>query len=299
MPCGLAVRSCWGSSSAHRLVVPSSSFPTQQQQQQPQPQQPSWQSFVVQRRFLTSTGSGSGDIPAKTSSSSDPVALQQVVAALLQRELEDEADIGGTNASDELTALLNNLVGPKGVGWKLEQAHAVTILKRTVGNLNVQVSFHCQDTVDLMQDDFENENDQDEEGNDKEEQEQDDDDYEASEPVRFTVTLTPTTGGGEKNALPSLVCTCLSDSGQARIQSIATTREDLFTVQIKGGVSAEAYQGPVFDELTEDVQEAFHDLLRDTAGIDGDVAALVAMYADHREQIEYVQFLKDAVAVLK
>ena len=58
------------------------------------------------------------------------------------------------------------------------------------------------------------------------------------------------------------------------------------------------FQGPEFTELAEDLQEAFHTYVEKECGIDEDVTAFIAMYADYREQEEYVSWMKTANKVL-
>ncbi len=57
-------------------------------------------------------------------------------------------------------------------------------------------------------------------------------------------------------------------------------------------------QGPEFDELASDLQEAFHNYIVKECGVDEDVTAFITMYADYREQEEYVSWMKTAVSVL-
>jgi hypothetical protein len=57
-------------------------------------------------------------------------------------------------------------------------------------------------------------------------------------------------------------------------------------------------QGPEFTELAEDLQDAFHTYVEKECGVDEDVTAFITMYADYREQEEYVAWMKTANSVL-
>ena len=52
-------------------------------------------------------------------------------------------------------------------GWKIVDNDAMTRLYRTVSNIKVQISFHCQDTVETNA--YEDDNDEDEEEEEEEE----------------------------------------------------------------------------------------------------------------------------------
>lgn len=53
----------------------------------------------------------------------------------------------------------------------------------------------------------------------------------------------------------------------------------------------EVYQGPPFHNLDENVQSSFEQYL-ETRGIDSDLADFIIEYASHRENKEYVNWLK-------
>ena len=60
----------------------------------------------------------------------------------------------------------------------------------------------------------------------------------------------------------------------------------------------DASQGPEFTELAEDLQESFQNYLTAECGVDEDVTAFISMYCDHREQEEYVSWMKTAIDIL-
>merc|ERR1712216_1037274 len=107
---------------------------------------------------------------------------------------------------------------------------------------------------------------------------------------RFVVTAT--------KAGKSIVMNCMSSEGVASIESLAVTAEDIETIQSNGGIDTKQYQGPEFIELDEDLQRAFHDYLETDLGVNGDLASFICMYADYKEQAQYVQFLKDAKNII-
>ena len=132
----------------------------------------------------------------------------------------------------------------------------------------VQVSFHCQDTLEEVLDG---------------ESEQNGDDEEPILPVRFSVTVSK---AGEKMEFD-----CLSEFGQTKIVGVKTSPMEADDDIV--------YQGPDYEELAEDLQDAFSVYLVEDCAVNSDVATFVAMYADYKEQMQYVQFLKDAKAIIE
>jgi complement component 1 Q subcomponent-binding protein len=57
-------------------------------------------------------------------------------------------------------------------------------------------------------------------------------------------------------------------------------------------------QGPEFTELAEDLQEAFGVYVEKECGVDVDVQSFITMYADYREQEEYVSWMQTAKSVM-
>lgn len=57
-------------------------------------------------------------------------------------------------------------------------------------------------------------------------------------------------------------------------------------------------QGPEFTELDVELQEGLNDYVAIDCGVDTDVAAFIAMYADYKEQNEYVKWMKDVQKVI-
>ena len=192
----------------------------------------------------------------------------QALADILAREYAEEMDNQSTEMTPELADLQADLQGK----WKIVDNGPTVRMFRTVEEsaLKVQLSFHCQDAVEM-------------EDEDPEEGE------EPAVPVKFTATVT--------KAGQSMVFVCISEDAQIRIQSVAITSLDVENVH-ENGISASDYQGPEFVELAEDLNDAFHTFLEDDALIDSDVAAYVSMMADFKEQTEYVNFLQKAKSLV-
>jgi complement component 1 Q subcomponent-binding protein len=203
---------------------------------------------------------------------SDSAGQKQELSDILAREHAEEIENNSAGIPPELEELKDKLAEE----WKIVDEGALTKMFRTLGAIKVQVSFHCQDAVEVEDEYLE---DGTVEVGD-----------EAANPIRFTVVAT--------KAGKSLVLTCISEDATARIQSVAITKEDAVSIMKNSGVDSNQYQGPDFDELAEDLQDAFHGYLNEDVGLNEDVASFIAMYADYKEQTHYVEFLKDAQALL-
>jgi complement component 1 Q subcomponent-binding protein len=206
---------------------------------------------------------------------SDEAGQKQELSDILAREHAEEVENNSAEIPSELEELKNQLAKD----WKIVDDGALTKMFRTQGAIKVQVNFHCQDAVEV-------EEEYDEEGNVVEAED------EAANPVNFTVIAT--------KAGKSLVFTCISQDATACIQNVAMTTEDADSILAltNSVVDSSQYQGPDFDELAEDLQDAFHGYLTYDVGMNEDVASFIAMYSDHKEQAKYVEFLKDAQALL-
>jgi complement component 1 Q subcomponent-binding protein len=124
-----------------------------------------------------------------------------------------------------------------------------------------------------------------------EEEEDDAEEEEPSHPVRFTVT--------QSKAGKTLVISCLSEFGQVKIESVTTTSASPDMVHAAQGVLEKVqYQGPEFTELAEDLQDSMAAYLEDELLVTTDVAAFVSMQTDYKEQVNYVQFLKDCKSII-
>jgi complement component 1 Q subcomponent-binding protein len=199
---------------------------------------------------------------------------KQDLLDILAREHAEEIENNSAGMPSELEELKTSLAED----WKIVDDGALTKMYRTVGAMKVLVNFHCQDSVEIE----EHYNMENEDGTVQED--------EAASPVRFQVIAT--------KAGKSFVYTCISEDATACIQSVAITTEDIDTILTNTAVMGNEYQGPDFEELAEDLQDAFSVYLTEDVGLNEDVASFVAMYADYKEQTKYVEFLKDAQALL-
>jgi len=213
------------------------------------------------------------DIPA-TAVPSRSFSSKATLLDILAREEREEQDTGNTEMPYELANLRDTIQQ----SWTIRESGASTDLVR-IDNENVRVSFHCQDTLEVVQPEseyFESEEDQEE----------------PSAPVRFTVTVAK---GGK-----SLNFACFSEDGEVKIEGVSTTA--LSTVDYvhekQGTLPKIEYQGPDVTELAEDLQEALSIYLEEEYGVNSDIAAFIAMSADYREEINYVDFLKEAQSII-
>lgn len=211
------------------------------------------------------------------------VSSKDELLDILSREHAEEAANQSTVMPEELKELQDQLT--KKQSWKIvegEDSGLVRLIKNSAG-WKVQLSFHCQDAVESVEEEEENQDEAEE--------------SEPSIPVRFTVLAS--------KAGQCMFFSCISQHGLAEIQSVAFFDDadvDEETLLKQGTMPSEKYQGPDFLDLAEDLQYAFHSFLDDTSnglGINEDVAAFVAMYADYKEQTQYVKFLEGCVKLLK
>lgn len=205
--------------------------------------------------------------PFSSSASSD-------LSKLLGDELQEE------EGADEMPPELAELQESLSSDWRIvdhETNGTVSLYSNKTKGL--VISFHCQDTLESP-----SELDEDEMLVDVE------DEDEAAVAVRFTVTLT--------KAGKTMVLTCLSDMGASRVERVAMTNQDDLEAIQRNGIDESLYQGPEFLELNEQVQEGFHTFLQTDCGVNTDVASFIAMYADYKEQVEYMNFLNQVQGIL-
>ena len=188
---------------------------------------------------------------------------------ILAREEDEEIETGNMEMPEELASLKSSVEKD----WRIVEEGATTQLY--LKDKKVQLSFHCQDTIE-------------EESGYEEESEEDE---EPMAPVRFTVTLT--------KAGKTLLFNCISELGMPKIEGVASTTASPDVVHAnQGALEKSLYQGPDFFELAEDLQDAMTVFLEDECYVDSDVATFVAMHTDYKEQMQYAQFLKDAQSII-
>lgn len=196
-----------------------------------------------------------------------------MLSDMLAKEEREEKDAGNTEMPPELRDLKSSIEQD----WRIVEDGATTTLFRKEHTHKVQVSFHCQDTVEeevIAEDEY-----------------ADEEEEEPSSPVRFTVTVT--------KAGKSLVFACFSEYGACKIEGVSTTTASAETVHDNQGTLAKTeYQGPDFAELAEELQDQLHIYLEEECGVSSDVAAFVAMFSDYREEACYVNWLKETRAII-
>lgn len=212
---------------------------------------------------------------ATSSASND---AREKLLDILSREEKEEQESGNLEMPTELADLKSVVEND----WRIvdddNDSNAVTHLFLK-GEQKVQLSFHCQDTVEgeSLSTFFD-----DEDGHDDE----------SAGIVGFTVTIA--------KAGKALVFKCVSDEGRAKIQGVATTTTTPESIHAGLGVwDKVGYQGPEFEELAEDLQETMEAYLEEACMVDSNVATFVSMYSDYKEQTQYVKFLQDAQSVIR
>jgi len=213
------------------------------------------------------------------------------LSELIQQELEAEENLKTSEMPNDLSGLHDNDIDPH---WRLEDkqdSSQIRLFRRepTKNNSKVILSFHCQDTIPqdsslldgFMTEDGQEEN-VDEDSNKGEED---------SDPIRFTVTVA--------REGKSLLFSCISEEATVNIESIMIKEgEEVHGIDYTDASNSHLYQGPQFEELEQDLQDGFHDFLKDDCGVGEDIAAFVSMYADYKEQTMYMNWLKGTLSMV-
>mmetsp|Transcript_486 Transcript_486/g.791 ORF Transcript_486/g.791 Transcript_486/m.791 type:complete len:270 (-) Transcript_486:66-875(-) len=194
-------------------------------------------------------------------------ASSEELSTILSRELSEEEENGALEMPSELIELKEELANE----WDILDDNESGTVKMFSKSGRVSIVFHCQDTLEVDFDD-------------------DDDGDEASPEVRFTLTV--------QKAGKTIVMNCVSVEANAVVETVAVTMEDVETIHVSGKVSDKLYQGPQFDELEEDLQEAFTTFVQTDCGVHTNVAAFISMYADFKEQEEYIRWLKQVQSII-
>jgi complement component 1 Q subcomponent-binding protein len=198
------------------------------------------------------------------------------VSQKLSEELKYENEAASSDAAPEFLKDFN----AKGVWTITDTAGQDEVtLTRKFGNENLRLMFSIADLQ--AEEDFANE----EESGESEE---------GSEPentsaIRASLSITKTNGSGALNI--DTVC----QEGRFIVDNIAYYKDGNIGTEL----TAEAdwkrrglYLGPVFDTLDVGLQEEFEKYLGER-GIDESLANFIPEYAEHKEQTEYVNWLKN------
>lgn len=207
------------------------------------------------------------------------------LAQILSDEIQSEEDLQTAKMPEDLTDLLQNDIEPH---WRLvdnPDSCNIRLFRKTTGsNGKVIISFHCQDTIPAETSLLDGMLPEDGDHGDEDEDEED------SDPIRFTVTVT--------RSGQSLLFSCLSEQATVTIESIMTKNGE-FTENELSFTDKNLYQGPRFEELEQELQDSFHDYLKEDCGVDENMAAFISMYADYKEQTMYVNWLKNVSSMVK
>ncbi len=210
---------------------------------------------------------------------------------ILQREITEEAE----NPLNEMPPDLSQLKSAISEHWTILDGKAASssdgalvkmYKKENLPNgSKVTLTFHCQDSLNPEELGFfesaanaASDVVGAEPGSDEE------DDEEPSTPVKFDVMIS--------RAGKIMHLSCTSENAEVIIDGITISPSE------ESVDDGDLYRGPVLEDLPEDVKDAFDGYLQDVCGVDEDVAAFVAMYADYREQIEYINWLKGVKSII-
>lgn len=201
------------------------------------------------------------------------------LGSVLRQEYEEEKSL--STMDDELKSMVKVLES-KGITIKDEPGKSVVKLAGPgIGNEKITIEFSCQeegDGDDGWQDDVDDESDTVEMSSESLSQQMDEE-----EPVgedagfRFVATVTK---GPKKLIFTGTATDRISLVGVTQCPSTADHKD------------MAVYQGPVFEELDPKVQDALLDYLKERE-IGDDMAAFICMYADYKEQTEYLNWLKE------
>ena len=81
---------------------------------------------------------------------------------------------------------------------------------------------------------------------------------------------------------------CITFDTDVEVEEVVIRKAD-------GGTTSDDemfYAGPTLEELEEDLQQSLNDFVVNECGLNEDFVAFVSMYADYKEQIEYIDWLK-------
>uniref|UniRef100_A0A7S2EUT0 Mitochondrial glycoprotein domain-containing protein n=1 Tax=Ditylum brightwellii TaxID=49249 RepID=A0A7S2EUT0_9STRA len=206
--------------------------------------------------------------------------------SILQRELEEELEGGTMSPPPELTELQTEIQSDWTIGVGEEGDATIKMYKKeaTANGSKVSLVFHCQDTIPSDEEGggllntgvFETASDENEE--------------EESTAVRFTLMVS--------RAGKVMIMKCLSEDAEAIVEGLAVVGEEQMVMGKEGEVDEALYQGPEYTELAEDLQESITAYVQNECGVTSDVAAFIAMYADYKEQVEYVAWLKSVKSMV-
>ena len=206
---------------------------------------------------------------------------------LIQREITEESENPLNEMPADLAELKNSLSEHWTIveGSKASSTDGATVKMYKKENLSngskLTLSFHCQDSLNPEELGFlesaANAASDVVSGDDEEEEE-------VSTPVKFDMIISR---GGKFMHL-----NCTSEAAEVTIDSVTIS----YSEDVEEDM--DLYRGPMLEDLPEDLKDAFDQYVQEECGVGEDVAAFIAMYADYREQMEYIQWLKNVKNII-
>eukprot|EP00816_Leptocylindrus_hargravesii_P001848 CAMPEP_0196810328 /NCGR_PEP_ID=MMETSP1362-20130617/10144_1 /TAXON_ID=163516 /ORGANISM="Leptocylindrus danicus, Strain CCMP1856" /LENGTH=220 /DNA_ID=CAMNT_0042185265 /DNA_START=203 /DNA_END=862 /DNA_ORIENTATION=- len=193
---------------------------------------------------------------------SDASSVRDDLSAILAREIDEEEANFNVEMPEELAEIKADIERNWRVVESTEPGNMVVKLFRKeagIGGAKVMIQFNCQDREDEELDEGQ--------GMD-----------ELASGVRFEAVLTKAGRG--------LVFSCFTIDAEVHVESVSLRAADEIDAEDDGTF----YRGPEMHELEGDLQQALGDFIREEYDLDADFAAFLSMYADYKEQMEYMNW---------
>lgn len=193
------------------------------------------------------------------------------LSSLIIREIAEEKKVNPLKMPQELVELKQSLASKWDIVDGSETGGSgatIKMFKKTPlsSGGKVTVSFHCQDSMP-------NEDMFDEELSEEE----------LAPSLRFDVSVS--------KAGKFMHISCINQDASAIVDGIVFS-------DAADSINEDFYRGPVLEDLPDDVRDALDEYVQVECGVDEDVAAFASMYADYREQAEYIQWLNDVKSIV-
>ncbi len=225
---------------------------------------------VLRNRIFAAAVSSSSTIQNFSTSSN--------LSSLLEREILEETETNPIKMPEDL-AELKSILSEK---WDIVDSRAngedgatvkMYLKNPTPNGAKVLLKFHCQDTEEQEEGIFDDEAPE-----------------EVSAPLQFEVQVS--------RAGKTMTMSCVSEDALASVEGIVISPSPEAAAASHNDED-ELYRGPILDDLPDDVKEEFDSFLRNECEVDEDVAAFTSMYADYREQAEYIRWLQEVQKIVK
>lgn len=197
---------------------------------------------------------------------------------VLTNEIMEEA------ANDEVDSELEVIQKEIMKTFALEETpgNGLVKLTRKYKNEEIEITFNCQDESEgsIDEDDFlkGSENGMNEDG---EFDNEDEDDFDFDQDMKYGINFTAKIRKNKKE----MVFFCTAD------QNITVNKVRVVPEGSNDDEDTDKYEGPPFENLSDGLQEAFTTYLEDRS-INPDMCHFILSYSAHKEQKEYVQWLK-------